>query len=136
MERLTAWKTGKDIASGFTIRKDSFAGCGNISEGGRLEVEQRDQLLQDPEFHELSRKRNAITAVLTLLILAVYYGYIFLIAFKKELLAYKFTTNVTAGIPLGISVILISWLLTGIYVRWANRKYDPLVQRLKDKIET
>ena len=73
--------------------------------------------------------------ILTILTLLVYYGFIFLVAFKKSVFGIKITTNITLGIPIGIGVIVASWLLTGIYVRWANNRYDTLVQSVRDKVE-
>jgi uncharacterized membrane protein (DUF485 family) len=31
-------------------------------------------------------------------------------------------------------VLLFSWILTAIYVVWANRQYDPEVDRLRDRL--
>ena len=35
------------------------------------------------------------------------------------------------GIPIGVGIILLAILLTGLYVRRANREYDPLVRALR-----
>jgi uncharacterized membrane protein (DUF485 family) len=43
--------------------------------------------------------------------------------------------SVPIGIPLGAAVIGGSWLLTAAYVVWANRRYDPEVQRLRQSAE-
>ena len=91
-------------------------------------------ILSDPDFKELSSKKNSISVTLTILELVAYFGFVFLIAFKKEFLSTDIATNITIGIPIGIGVILISWVFTGIYVRWANQKYDAMVEKLKDKI--
>ena len=66
--------------------------------------------------------------------LLVYYGYIGLIAFDKELLARPLGTGVTTlGIPIGIGVIVFTVLITGFYVRRANSEYDRLTAEiLKD----
>jgi uncharacterized membrane protein (DUF485 family) len=92
------------------------------------------EVLADPQFRELVRKKNSISILLTLATMAVYYGFIFLIAFDKALLAKKITENVTLGIPVGIGVILITCVFTGIYVKWANGKYDPAVTAFKRKL--
>jgi uncharacterized membrane protein (DUF485 family) len=92
------------------------------------------EVLADPQFQELVRKKNAISIALTLATMAVYYGFIFLIAFDKSILARKITENVTLGIPVGIGVILATCLFTGIYVKWANGKYDPAVAAFKRKL--
>ena len=92
-----------------------------------------EALLESPEFHSLAARKNKVSLILTLAIVAVYFGFIFLIAFRKDLVGTKLTENMTWGIPLGIGVILVSWLLTGIYVYWANRTYDVLVADLRKK---
>ena len=91
-------------------------------------------VMKDPDFMELSSKKNAISITLTIIELAAYFGFIFLIAFNKEFLAQDIAPNITVGIPVGVGVIIISWLLTGIYVRWANSTYDSLVEKVKNKI--
>ena len=40
----------------------------------------------------------------------------------------------TLAIPLGIASIVIAWSLTAYYVAWANKKYDPEVERLKNQL--
>lgn len=103
----------------------------NAADAERLAVR---EVLRDPEFRDLVRRKNAISIVLTLATMLVYYGFIFLIAFGKPVLARKITENVTLGIPIGIGVILLSCLFTGIYVRWANRNYDPAAAAFKRKL--
>jgi uncharacterized membrane protein (DUF485 family) len=95
----------------------------------------RQELLQDPEFRKLTSSKTRVSLILTALILVVYYGFIFLVAFSPGTFGKKITTNITMGIPIGIGVIIVSWLLTGVYVRWANVRYDTLVQSVKDKLE-
>ena len=38
---------------------------------------------------------------------------------------------ITLGILLGALVIVVSWLTTWVYVRWANRHYDAEIERLR-----
>ena len=66
--------------------------------------------------------------------LAVYYGYIALIAFDKPFLAKPVGTGVmSVGVPVGMAVIVFTIVITGIYVRRANSEYDQLTQDiLKD----
>ncbi|NUO87960.1 MAG: DUF485 domain-containing protein [Cupriavidus sp.] len=87
-----------------------------------------------PKYAQLKRRRNALGLCLTVLMLAVYYGYIALIAFDKPLLATPVSAGVTSvGIPVGMAVIVFTIVITGIYVRRANSEYDQLTQEiLKD----
>ena len=81
----------------------------------------------NPKYHELKRKRSRFGWLLTVLMLLVYYGYVGLIAFDKELLARPLGAGVTTlGIPIGLGVILFTVLITGYYVWRANREYDRL----------
>ena len=81
----------------------------------------------NPKYHELKRKRSSFGWLLTVLMLLVYYGYVGLIAFDKELLAKPLGAGVTTlGIPIGLGVIVFTVLITGLYVRRANSEYDRL----------
>lgn len=92
-----------------------------------------DEVLADPRYQRLVRRRGRFTWALTAIMLAAYFGYILLIAFDKELLARPIGRGVTSlGIPVGVGIILLAILLTGLYVRRANKEYDPLVRALKD----
>ncbi len=85
----------------------------------------------NPKYHELRRRRNTFGWSLTLVMLVVYFGYIALIAFNKPFLAQPIGTGVTTlGIPIGLGVILITILITGIYVRRANGEYDRLTAEI------
>ena len=61
----------------------------------------------------------------------LYFGFILLIAFGRDVLARRVIPGLTVGILLGALVIVASWLLTWVYVRWANRHYDPALRRLQ-----
>ena len=72
----------------------------------------------------LAARRWRLALTLTAAMLAVYLGFILLIAFAKPVLATRLTGGLTVGILLGVLVIVAAWLLTWIYVRWANNVYD------------
>jgi uncharacterized membrane protein (DUF485 family) len=78
----------------------------------------------------LAARRWRIALVLTVVMLAVYFGFILLIAFAKPLMATPLSGGLTLGILLGVLVIASAWILTWIYVRWANRHYDVALRAL------
>jgi uncharacterized membrane protein (DUF485 family) len=96
----------------------------------------KEDILNDPEFTQLVSKKNAISWTLTILELVLYFGFIGLIAFNKEYLSQKLSEGsaTTIGIPIAVGTILLSWVFTGIYIFWANSKYDSEVKKIKDKI--
>ena len=91
-----------------------------------------DQICQQIEdsahFRELVQKRQRFATFLSLIMLVVYVGFILLIAFAPGWLGTPLHpgTSVTRGIPIGIGNIVISFLLTGIYVWRANSEFDRL----------
>ena len=93
------------------------------------------QMLDSPEFKRMVTRRWTISVVLTIALFVIYYGYIVLIAVNKPLMALKIGEVTTLGIPLGVAVILLSWVLTAIYVVWANSVHDPEVRDLKSKVQ-
>ena len=83
------------------------------------------------ELRDLSARRFRLALVLTIAVMAVYFGFILLVAFDKELLATPVTSGLSLGILLGALVIVFSWLSTWFYVRWMNRNYDDALARLR-----
>ncbi len=99
----------------------------------RKKVSTRD-ILEDSDFKSLSSQKNTISVILTVLELVIYFGFIALIAFNKPFLSSKISGAISIGIPIAVGTILLSWILTGIYIRWANSKYDVLVKKVKEKV--
>jgi uncharacterized membrane protein (DUF485 family) len=81
----------------------------------------------------LAGRRARVGAILTMVMLVVYFGFILLIAFNKDGLHDQITDGLSLGMLLGVIVVLTTWVLTWIYVGWANRKYEPEIQRLKSE---
>ena len=89
----------------------------------------------NPKYHELKRKRSSFGWLLTVLMLLVYYGYVGLIAFDKELLARPLGAGVTTlGIPIGLGVIAFTVIITGLYVRRANDEFDRLTREILQEV--
>ena len=85
----------------------------------------------DEAYEDLARRRWRVAIALTLAMVAIYFGFILLVAFNKPLLAKPIVPGLSLGILFGAFVIVLSWILTWIYVRWANRHYDPALHQLR-----
>lgn len=92
------------------------------------------QLLDSPEFRRLVFRRWRISLVLTVCLFILYYGYILLIAMNRALLSQRIGDAATLGIPIGAAVIVGAWILTAVYVIWANRCYDGEAARLRERL--
>ena len=89
------------------------------------------EIVTSDRFKALVRKRWTISAILTLFLFASYYGIILLIAYAPDFMSQKVGEFVNWGIILGIFGIVFAWLLTAIYVVWANNVYDKEVDSIK-----
>ena len=89
----------------------------------------------DPDYHTLVRTRSRFGWTLTWAMMIVYYGFTLLVAFNKEFMGTRIGDGVmTWGIPLGLFVIVFTIVITGIYVRRANRSYDELTDAIRKKV--
>jgi uncharacterized membrane protein (DUF485 family) len=94
------------------------------------------QVVESKEFKHLVTRRWKVSAVLLTLLFVSYYGYILLVATNKEFVSQTIGDGVTTlAIPLGVGAIAIAWVLTALYVVWANKSYDPEVERLKGELK-
>jgi uncharacterized membrane protein (DUF485 family) len=86
----------------------------------------------DPRYRKLVKERARFSWLLSAIMVAVFFGYIGLIAYDRALLARPVAGGATTlGIPVGIGVILAAIILTGIYVRRANRHFDPMMRAIR-----
>ncbi|AHG20106.1 membrane protein [Chania multitudinisentens RB-25] len=86
------------------------------------------EIEENPRFKELVQKRSRFAWLLSLIILTLYVGFIFLIAFDPHWLGTPLAagSTITRGIPIGVGLIVISFVSTGIYVYRANGEFDRL----------
>jgi len=88
-------------------------------------------ITQHPDFHSLTSRRARLGWTLTALMLAVYFGFIGLLAFFPALLVAPLGGGtLTTGIMAGAGVIVVAFALTAVYVFKANREFDSLNARI------
>ena len=84
--------------------------------------------------HAIAAKRWTIALVLSVLMLAIYFGFILLVGYAPKFLGMPIAGGViTVGIPVGLAVILSAFALTGFYVHRANTEYDPLIREIVEE---
>jgi uncharacterized membrane protein (DUF485 family) len=107
----------------------------------RVEGIEREAQTQRPDpdvdvvaaLEAVAAKRLRVALTLTGAMLLVYFGFILLIAFAKGFLSNRIVDGLSVGMALGVLVILATWTLTWIYVRWANRVYEPELDELRNQ---
>lgn len=93
------------------------------------------KLKSNPNYQKLVSARSSYGWTLTWIMMIVYYGFILLIAFDKELLSTRMGAGVmTWGMPIGLFVIVFTVVITGIYVRRANDEFDTLTAQIRKEV--
>ena len=94
-----------------------------------------ERVMANPNYQKLVSTRSSYGWTMTWLMMIVYYGFILLIAFDKELLSAKMGAGVmTWGMPIGLFVIVFTVIITGIYVRRANSEFDNLTAAIRKEV--
>ncbi|MCY1209434.1 Inner membrane protein YjcH [compost metagenome] len=95
------------------------------------------RIQENPRFKELVSKRERFAWILSAIMLGLYLAFILLIAFEPQLLGTRINAEspVTWGIPIGVGLILLAFVLTGIYVRRANGEFDRLNQEILKEVQ-
>lgn len=95
-----------------------------------------EKIAGSESYKRLVKTRSKFAWTLTALMLAAYFAFLFLVAFKKDFLASPIGDGVTTlSIPVGIGLIVFTIVITGIYVRRANGEFDRLTLEIKKENE-
>jgi uncharacterized membrane protein (DUF485 family) len=85
---------------------------------------------RSPEFRELVKRKKAFIVPATIFFLAWYFGFIILAGYAPDFMGEEFVTDgFTVGYLLALSQFVMTWVLGAIYVRKADRDFDPLAER-------
>lgn len=93
------------------------------------------EITRSSEFLRISRGRKLVSTVLSFIMVGAYFAYILILAKRKDWLAVEMGNGLPVGIPVGVGLILLAWLLTGVYIMWANSSHDREVKKLRSALE-
>ncbi|MBF0341963.1 MAG: DUF485 domain-containing protein [Magnetococcales bacterium] len=94
-----------------------------------------DRIRKNPKYQELSKNRSKFAWKLSITMLVLYYSFIMIVAFAPKFLGTKIAAGsvISIGIPIGVTIIVSAFILTGIYVRRANGEFDELTRQIKEE---
>ena len=85
---------------------------------------------QSPEFRELIKKKRSFVLPATIFFLVWYFGFIVLAGYAEDFMGREFITDgLTVGYTLALSQFVMVWVLGAMYLRRADRDFDPLAER-------
>jgi len=118
-------------------RKRDNASLIEINRVPPMKADSVETIKRHPLYAVLVAKRKRFALILTIVMLAIYYGFILVIAFSPKILAVPLSAGsvMTVGIPVGVLIILSAFVLTGIYVVRANGEFDRLTKAIREDLQ-
>jgi cation/acetate symporter len=91
-----------------------------------------ERMRSNPKFQELVARRGRFAWTLSFIVLALFYGYILVVAFLPASLAVPLSEGsaFTVGIAAELFMFLFFWVLTALYVRRANTEFDAITAEI------
>ena len=90
------------------------------------------KILKNPKYLQLVRQRDVFAWTLSAIVCVMYFGFILMIAFTPDVLTQPIAADsvIPLGMLIGVGVIVVSCILTGVYVYRANQTFDPIVNEI------
>lgn len=91
-----------------------------------------EQIRRNPKFKTLVETRSRFAWLLSMTVLVIFYGFILVVAFNPKMMGLRLGDGsmVTLGTVTILSMFVLFWLLTALYVRRANTEFDDLTQQI------
>jgi uncharacterized membrane protein (DUF485 family) len=96
---------------------------------------QFQEIQNSPEFQELRSRLRRFVFPMSAVFLLWYFAYVMLGAFAHDFMAIKVWGDINVGLLIGLGQFVTTFVITGIYVRFANRELDPRAEAIRSKIE-
>jgi uncharacterized membrane protein (DUF485 family) len=72
---------------------------------------------------------------MTVLFLLWYLTFVLLADYAHGFMSTKLFGNITVGLVFGLLQFVSTFVITGLYVRYANRRLDPVAEKIRTEIE-
>lgn len=89
-----------------------------------------------PEFQELRRRLRSFVFPMTGFFLVWYVAYVLLSTYASDFMSIEVFGNINLGLLLGLGQFVTTFVITGIYVKFANRELDPRAEALRNEMLT
>ncbi|WP_227873114.1 DUF485 domain-containing protein [Brachybacterium ginsengisoli] len=90
---------------------------------------------QSEEFGRLRRSFRGFAIPMTVAFLVWYLAYVLLSTYAEGFMSLQIIGNLNLGIILGFSQFAMTFLITWLYIRHANKSLDPISSRIRAELE-
>jgi uncharacterized membrane protein (DUF485 family) len=107
----------------------------SVIQPGRERATRYEAVQASPEFGNLRQRFHRFTVPLVVAVLAWYFLYVALAAFAPGFMSVSVVGEVNVGLCLGLLQFVSTFTVTAVYVRWARSTLDPMVDRLRERLD-
>jgi uncharacterized membrane protein (DUF485 family) len=100
-----------------------------VSSSAYVEVQRSEK------FQELRRRHRSIAFPLAIAFLAWYFLFVLLADYAHDFMAHKLWGNITVGLVFGLLQFVSTFVITTVYVRFANKNLDPVAEEIREDLE-
>lgn len=90
---------------------------------------------QSAEFQELRRKRRGFTFPVTIAALVWFALYVVFAMFAPDVYATAVWGNINLGVVLGLLQFVTTFIITYVYVKFADRELEPRTEDIRNRLE-
>ncbi|NAZ85236.1 DUF485 domain-containing protein [Kineococcus indalonis] len=95
-----------------------------------------EEVRDSPEFQALRRRFRRFVLPLSGLFLVWYATYVLLADYAHGFMGTRIGgSNITVGLLFGLGQFVSTFVITTVYVRWANKHFDPAAEELRERVE-
>ncbi|MGJ9401745.1 DUF485 domain-containing protein [Arthrobacter sp. KK5.5] len=98
-------------------------------------IEDFTEVQNSEEFTELRRTHRSFVFPMAIVFLVWYFVYVLMAAYLPEFMSIKVFGNVNIGLLLGLLQFVSTFVITGLYVSFANRRLDPKATAIRHRLE-
>ncbi|WP_085914171.1 MULTISPECIES: DUF485 domain-containing protein [Pseudonocardia] len=94
------------------------------------------QVQATPEFQALRTRLRRYVFPMTAVFLVWYLAYVLLAGYAPEFMAIRVVGTITVGLLIGLGQFVSTFVITTLYVRFAERELDGPAAELRARVET
>ncbi len=93
------------------------------------------EVQNSPDFAELRHRLRRFVFPMTAVFLVWYLVYVLLADYAHGFMSTKVIGNINVALIMGVLQFVSTFVITGLYVRYANRRLDPKAEQIRAGIE-
>ncbi|GAB5079509.1 DUF485 domain-containing protein [Arthrobacter sp. AD-310] len=94
-----------------------------------------EEVQSTEQFQELRKRHRSFVFPMAVAFLLWYFAYVLLADYAVGFMSTKVWGNINVGLILGLLQFVSTFVITGLYVRYCNKRLDPIASEIRHEIE-